>query len=151
MIRPTYCTIDLGAAAGNVRAIRGALAPNVKLIAVVKADAYGHGSVQVGRTHAQSEGSPRKSIWTRVCRSGRWPLWAYVPSASSDSVARRVKLQAWRGRRCGVRNAGARCTAMEWDALLLSRPDLHVAWRGDAVPADTGALFDRLRGAETVQ
>lgn len=36
-------------------------------------------------------------------------------------------------------------------ALLLSRPDLHVAWRGDTVPADTGALFDRLRGAETVQ
>lgn len=36
-------------------------------------------------------------------------------------------------------------------ALLLSRPDLHVAWRGDAVPADTGALFNKLRGAETVQ
>jgi len=45
MIRPTYCTIDLGAAARNVRAIREALAPNVKLIAVVKADAYGHGLI----------------------------------------------------------------------------------------------------------
>ncbi|WP_288255117.1 FAD-dependent oxidoreductase [uncultured Hydrogenophaga sp.] len=32
-------------------------------------------------------------------------------------------------------------------ALLLSRPDQHVAWRGDAPPADPLALIDRLRGA----
>jgi 2-polyprenyl-6-methoxyphenol hydroxylase-like FAD-dependent oxidoreductase len=31
--------------------------------------------------------------------------------------------------------------------LLLSRPDQHVAWRGDAVPADAVALIDRVRGA----
>jgi len=30
-------------------------------------------------------------------------------------------------------------------ALLLSRPDFHVAWRGDAI-ADAGALIDRVRG-----
>jgi 2-polyprenyl-6-methoxyphenol hydroxylase-like FAD-dependent oxidoreductase len=30
--------------------------------------------------------------------------------------------------------------------LVLVRPDGHVAWRGDAPPGDTGALFDRLRG-----
>jgi 2-polyprenyl-6-methoxyphenol hydroxylase-like FAD-dependent oxidoreductase len=32
-------------------------------------------------------------------------------------------------------------------ALLLSRPDQHVAWRGDAVPSDPLALVDRVRGA----
>jgi 2-polyprenyl-6-methoxyphenol hydroxylase-like FAD-dependent oxidoreductase len=32
-------------------------------------------------------------------------------------------------------------------ALLIARPDQHVAWRGDAVPADPLALVDRLRGA----
>jgi 2-polyprenyl-6-methoxyphenol hydroxylase-like FAD-dependent oxidoreductase len=32
-------------------------------------------------------------------------------------------------------------------ALLLSRPDQHVAWRGDAPPADPLALIDRIRGA----
>jgi len=32
-------------------------------------------------------------------------------------------------------------------ALLLARPDQHVAWRGDAVPADPRALVDVLRGA----
>ena len=32
-------------------------------------------------------------------------------------------------------------------ALVLSRPDQHVAWRGDAVPADPAALVDLIRGA----
>jgi 2-polyprenyl-6-methoxyphenol hydroxylase-like FAD-dependent oxidoreductase len=31
--------------------------------------------------------------------------------------------------------------------LVLSRPDQHVAWRGDAPPADPLALIDRIRGA----
>lgn len=32
-------------------------------------------------------------------------------------------------------------------ALVISRPDQHVAWRGQAAPADPLALIDRLRGA----
>jgi 2-polyprenyl-6-methoxyphenol hydroxylase-like FAD-dependent oxidoreductase len=31
--------------------------------------------------------------------------------------------------------------------LLIVRPDQHVAWRGDALPADLDGLVDRLRGA----
>jgi len=31
-------------------------------------------------------------------------------------------------------------------ALLLSRPDLHVAWRGDALPDDVDGLVNRIRG-----
>jgi 2-polyprenyl-6-methoxyphenol hydroxylase-like FAD-dependent oxidoreductase len=31
--------------------------------------------------------------------------------------------------------------------LVLSRPDQHVAWRGDALPRDPLALIDRVRGA----
>jgi hypothetical protein len=31
--------------------------------------------------------------------------------------------------------------------LLLSRPDQHVAWRGDRPPDDPLALVDRVRGA----
>jgi len=30
---------------------------------------------------------------------------------------------------------------------VLVRPDGHVAWRGDAAPADPVALIDRIRGA----
>ena len=32
-------------------------------------------------------------------------------------------------------------------ALVISRPDQHVAWRGHAAPTDSLALIDRLRGA----
>ena len=32
-------------------------------------------------------------------------------------------------------------------ALLLCRPDQHVVWRGDAVPADAAGLMALLRGA----
>jgi hypothetical protein len=31
-------------------------------------------------------------------------------------------------------------------ALVLVRPDGHVAWRGDTLPADPGALVERVRG-----
>jgi 2-polyprenyl-6-methoxyphenol hydroxylase-like FAD-dependent oxidoreductase len=31
--------------------------------------------------------------------------------------------------------------------LILSRPDQHVAWRGEEVPVDPGALIERIRGA----
>jgi 2-polyprenyl-6-methoxyphenol hydroxylase-like FAD-dependent oxidoreductase len=38
-------------------------------------------------------------------------------------------------------------TALYPRKLLLSRPDQHVAWRGDKPPADPMALIDRVRGA----
>ncbi len=38
-------------------------------------------------------------------------------------------------------------TAVYTEALVLSRPDRHVAWRGEAMPANPLALIDRVRGA----
>src|SRR5688572_20496250 len=43
-IRATRAIIDLDAIAGNVRALRAALPAPTKLMAVVKADGYGHGA-----------------------------------------------------------------------------------------------------------
>jgi hypothetical protein len=37
--------------------------------------------------------------------------------------------------------------AVHRHALLLVRPDQHVAWRGDVLPADVASLVARLRGA----
>jgi hypothetical protein len=40
------------------------------------------------------------------------------------------------------------CTAIFYGGgLVLSRPDQHVAWRGDKLPADPLGLIDRIRGA----
>lgn len=33
------------------------------------------------------------------------------------------------------------------EALILARPDQHIAWRGNAIPADADGLIDRIRGA----
>ena len=33
------------------------------------------------------------------------------------------------------------------EKLVLSRPDQHVAWRGNTLPADPLGLIDRIRGA----
>ncbi len=47
--RPTWVEVDLAAVAENVREVVSQLAA-VRLMAVVKADAYGHGAVQVARS-----------------------------------------------------------------------------------------------------
>ena len=47
--RRLWAEIDEDALASNLRTVRGLLEPGVALNAVVKADAYGHGLVPVGR------------------------------------------------------------------------------------------------------
>ena len=45
-----WVEIDLSALAHNVRQIQGLLAPQIEIMAVVKADAYGHGAIDIART-----------------------------------------------------------------------------------------------------
>jgi alanine racemase len=47
-LRPAWVEVDLDAVAGNVRTLTAEVAP-ARLLAVVKADAYGHGAVPVAR------------------------------------------------------------------------------------------------------
>src|SRR5258707_1105235 len=48
-LRPTWAEIDLDALAWNLRVIREQVGRNVKVMAAVKADAYGHGAVPCAR------------------------------------------------------------------------------------------------------
>ncbi len=48
--RPTWLEIDLDGTANNVRLIKEIIGPDVALMAVVKANAYGHGAVGVSTT-----------------------------------------------------------------------------------------------------
>lgn len=45
-----WVEIDLSALVHNVRQIKSLLAPDTQIMAVVKADAYGHGSIDIART-----------------------------------------------------------------------------------------------------
>ena len=51
---PAWVDVDLTAVAHNVRACRSLLAAECRLVAVVKANAYGHGMVRVARTALRS-------------------------------------------------------------------------------------------------
>ena len=58
-----WVEIDLAALAHNVKALKAFLAPHTKLMAVVKADAYGHGAVTVAQT-ALANGADSLAIAT---------------------------------------------------------------------------------------
>jgi alanine racemase len=84
--RPTWATIDLDALASNFHVIKSRINEGVKVIAVVKANAYGHGAVECARRLAH-EGAdwfgvalPEEGIGLRgsgitqpiLCLSGFW-------------------------------------------------------------------------------
>ena len=48
-LKRTWAEIDLDALVHNYHMLRKKIGPEVKFLGVVKADAYGHGSVQVSR------------------------------------------------------------------------------------------------------
>ncbi|BCX05988.1 MAG: alanine racemase [Candidatus Roseilinea sp.] len=48
--RPTWLEVDLDAIAHNARAVKAVVGEDVALMAVLKADGYGHGAVKVART-----------------------------------------------------------------------------------------------------
>jgi len=54
MIRPVWAEIDLRAIAANLAAIKARLAPATKIMAIVKANAYGHGLVPVAKKAGES-------------------------------------------------------------------------------------------------
>src|SRR2546421_5290012 len=85
--RPTWAEIDLDALAHNLRVIREHAGRNVRVMAAVKANAYGHGAIECAR-RLESEGVdwfgvalPEEGIELReagitkpiLCLGGLWP------------------------------------------------------------------------------
>ena len=48
-LRPTWAEIDLDALIHNFEEVRRIVGPRVKILSVIKADAYGHGAVECGK------------------------------------------------------------------------------------------------------
>src|SRR3972149_10732720 len=61
--RPTFCTIDLAALRWNLRQVRAKVGAQVKILSMVKANAYGHGAPAVARVLAE-EGSDAFGVAT---------------------------------------------------------------------------------------
>jgi len=61
--RPTLCTIDLAALRWNLRQVRAKVGAQVKILSMVKANAYGHGAPAVSRALAE-EGSDAFGVAT---------------------------------------------------------------------------------------
>jgi len=61
LTRPVWAEIDLAAIAHNVREIKRLLKPGTQMMAVVKADAYGHGALPVARV-ALASGAERLAV-----------------------------------------------------------------------------------------
>ncbi len=55
ILRPTWAEIDLSAYGRNLRKIRSKVGSEVKILALLKANAYGHGAEELGR-YAQDQG-----------------------------------------------------------------------------------------------
>lgn len=55
--RPTWVEIDLSAIASNTRQIAALVGPQVRILASLKADAYGHGAIKVAHTVLQNGAS----------------------------------------------------------------------------------------------
>ncbi|HXI22372.1 MAG TPA: alanine racemase [Pyrinomonadaceae bacterium] len=85
--RPTWAEIDLAALAQNFQVIKNQIGPDTKILAAVKANAYGHGAVECAR-RLESEGAdwfgvalPEEGIELRqagitrpiLCLGGFWP------------------------------------------------------------------------------
>ncbi|MDM0005087.1 FAD-dependent oxidoreductase [Variovorax sp. J22G73] len=73
-----------------------------------------------------------------------YTLLRFDPQADAGAL---LEAAARRGMPLAVLDVQARAVPDAYrHALLLSRPDQHVAWRGDRVPGDALALIDRLTG-----
>ncbi len=62
-MRPTWLEIDLGRLAANYRVLAKRISPKTRIIAVVKANAYGHGAAMVAKTLLEA-GAARLAVAT---------------------------------------------------------------------------------------
>ncbi len=105
--RPTWVEIDLNAIASNTRHIKSLVGPQVRVLAALKADAYGHGAIKVGRTVLHngasmlgvatlSEAVPLREadITAPILVFGYTPLWQMREAIRLDATVTLYSLEA---------------------------------------------------------
>ena len=105
--RPTWVEIDLNAIASNTRQIKALVGPQVRVLVALKADAYGHGAIKVGRTVLHngasmlgvatlSEAVPLREadITAPILVFGYIPLWQMREAIRLDTTVTLYSLEA---------------------------------------------------------
>jgi alanine racemase len=105
--RPTKAIIDLQAIDHNIRSLRQYLQPHVQIIAVIKANAYGHGDVAVAKVAIEAGATmlavatPDEAVHIRehfheidILVLGAAPP-AFIPFASEYNISLTVFSQQW--------------------------------------------------------
>ncbi|MEO6893373.1 MAG: alanine racemase, partial [Ktedonobacteraceae bacterium] len=105
--RPTWVEIDLSAIANNARRIKELVGPRVRVLASLKADAYGHGALKVARTvllngvsmlgvATVSEAVPLREagITAPILVFGYVPLWQMREAVRLDLTVTLYSLEA---------------------------------------------------------
>ncbi|HSP20580.1 MAG TPA: alanine racemase, partial [Myxococcaceae bacterium] len=153
-IRPTRAEIDLGALVRNHATLRAA-APEVDTLAVVKADAYGHGAVLVSRA---LEAAGVRFFGVALVEEGRALREAGVRSdilvlggayegAWEEMLAARMIPVVFRPEHLGALDAAARRLGTRARAHL--KVDTGMGRLG-VLPADVPAYLEAARGCRSV-
>ncbi|MBH5335348.1 alanine racemase [Streptomyces pactum] len=145
--------IDLAALRANVRAVRERVGPRVQVMAVVKADAYGHGAVRCARAARQAgatwlgTATPDEALVLRAAGdSGRLMCWLWTPGGPwREAVEADVDVSVsglW-----ALREAVAAARAVGRPARVHLKADTGLG-RNGCQPGDWPELVDAARAAE---
>ncbi|MFX4293057.1 alanine racemase [Streptomyces bohaiensis] len=148
-----WAEIDLGAVRDNVRALRARAAGGAALMAVVKADGYGHGALPVARA-ARAAGAawlgtatPQEALALRAAGdTGRLLCWLWTPGGPwREAIEAEIDVTASAG--WALREIRAAARAAGRTARVQLKVDTGLGRNGCA-PGDWPALVAAAREAE---
>ncbi|MBI3360244.1 MAG: alanine racemase [Chloroflexi bacterium] len=145
--RPAFCEINLSAIQHNLRRMSEIVGPHTKVMAIVKANAYGHGMIEVARAAVEAE-----ATWLGVATAGegltlrraginaRILVLGYTPAhLAEEPIARGLSLTVYDFDLAKAYAAIAR--AQGRTALVHSKVDTGMGRLG--MTADDAPLFTR--------
>lgn len=99
--RPVWAEIDLDAIAHNMREVKKCIKPTTLATAVIKADGYGHGAVQIAEVLLEN-GADRLAVATlseavqlrKAYKSAEIMILGYTPNENADEVIENRLIQA---------------------------------------------------------
>ncbi len=147
--RPTWIEVDLDAIANNLRLTRALVGPHVRIMATLKADAYGHGALRVARTLAQAGawGFALATLGEAVAlRDGGVDapllILGYTPTWQvREAIRRGIRLVVFDAHM--AREVSVAAQELQFDAMVHVKVDTGMARLG-AKPADALELIQLL-------